>query len=252
VVKNGQEIYTEWLDPHSGTTFATNLTLNAGETVDFAVGRGADGVQYATGLKIQTTLSLVSTYDVSRDFSRASNPNGPWSYGYKPALNGSFTPLVYNATGTDAEGVLLEFWFDEYGPPAVYHNPSSETAHTETGDQGIFPPGSVWFSAGTEEDPGKDYGVIRFTVPFGGGGTYSLKTMVESYLMGPISGDTDFHVVKNGTELFGQSINANAGATYETTLSLSPGDVIDFAVGRGADNQLYASALKIQARLDRR
>ena len=59
------------------------------------------------------------------------------------------------------------------------------------------------------------------------------------------SGDTDFHVLKNGVELFGQSLPGTYGTGYTNQMALAAGDTIDFAIGRGADGSLAASKTPI-------
>src|SRR4029453_7438240 len=60
VVQNGHELFGQFLPPNSGTSYANLLTLAPGDTLDFAIGRGADGLTADTGLKIQATLALVT------------------------------------------------------------------------------------------------------------------------------------------------------------------------------------------------
>ena len=48
-------------------------------------------------------------YDLSRDFSLAANPNGPWSYGHLIGLNGSFGLLTAPRTFTADDGCQLLF-----------------------------------------------------------------------------------------------------------------------------------------------
>ncbi len=190
-----------------------------------------------------------STYDLAREFSRTSNPNGAWSYGWKPALSGNFTLWTQFYQALDNAGALIDIWaINHSGPSQVDHNGSNTTGGSD-GGQGTFPPGTTWFYPGYEGNS-DNFGTIRFTVPAGASGTYNLKTAVHSYLDGPSSGDTDFHVVKNGVELFGQFLPGSSGTGYTNTLTLGDGDTIDFLVGRGLDNHLYASGLKIQATLD--
>jgi hypothetical protein len=89
------------------------------------------------------------------------------------------------------------------------------------------------------------------TVPTSGAGLYDLHTAVRPTFDGPTSGDTDYHVLRNGHELFGQFLEANAGTTYSNLLTLAAGDTIDFVVGRGADDLVDHSSLKVQATLHR-
>ncbi len=222
------------------------------------IGRGADGLQPGSELTVKEQIvatGLAATnppppqtngvYDLSTQFSAASNPAGVWSYGWESSLGGGFTLLTNYVLDHGNNGVGIETWyFGGSGPPAVYHNGTTNTVTSDSG-AGNFPPGSTWFYAGPSAP--QNYGAIRFTVPSGGSGVYALSTSVQSYLNGSISGDTDFHVVWNGLEVFDQFLPGNGGANFAGTIALSAGDTVDFLSGRGADNNLYGSGLKIAA-----
>ena len=191
----------------------------------------------------------VGDYDLSRDFSGSSNPNGAWGYGWKTTLDGSFTLLTFPKTDLADNGVPIELWaLNSFEQPAVLHNGTTNIA-TASGGQGNYPPGTTWFLPGYEGRI-QNYCVIRFTVPAGSSGRYELSTVVQPAFDGSIQGDTDFHVLRNGVELFGRQLAAGSSANYSEHVSLAAGDTIDFAIGRGADNSYLGSALKIQATLD--
>jgi hypothetical protein len=104
------------------------------------------------------------------------------------------------------------------------------------------------FYPGVEGEP-ENFGVIRFTVPSGGGRTYNLATSVRPAYAASLQLDTDFHVLKNGVELFGRALNVSDTAGYTNSLALAAGDTVDFVIGRGADNSYLWSGLKISATL---
>lgn len=185
-----------------------------------------------------------TVYDVSADFSTTQNPNGVWTYGYKTDLNGALTAYQYTFLNYSDNAVPIDGWLFLPGSfSGIFHNGTTQTAISD-GGAGTFPPGTIWFYPGFEGNI-DNYGAIRFTVPTGGAGVYSVAMAVKSYLDGPISGDTDFHVVVNGIEVFGQFLPGNGSSGYTNSISLNDGGTIDFLVGRGADGSLYASALKI-------
>ncbi|HYV29204.1 MAG TPA: hypothetical protein VFA77_16845, partial [Candidatus Eisenbacteria bacterium] len=185
------------------------------------------------------------TYDVGRDFSLASNPNGVWSYGAVPTIGGTFTVMPVKGTVSADNGVPIDYW--QIAPsvePTVYHNGTTSTAIV-AGGQGVLPPEGVWFYPGQTAN----YGVIRFTVPSDGAGSYRIETAVQPGYDGSFQGDTDFHVAEGGVELFSQFLSPTARTGYTNVVSLAPGDTIDFIVGRGQDNSGVNSGLKIQATL---
>jgi len=209
---------------------------------------GTYSVQISNAFNVVVSSNAVLTvikpadFDLSRDFSNTANPNGAWTFGYKNTLSGELVPFGLFAQSYDDGGALQDVWLRILGTPsAVFHNGSAKTGSSESG-AGNYPPGTVMFFPGYEGNV-DNYGAIRFTAPESG--TYNVGSAVHSYLDGPISGDTDFHVVANGAELLGQFLPGNGGTTYSNDIVLAEGDSIDFLVGRGQDNRLYASGLKI-------
>src|SRR5713101_1006512 len=212
---------------------------------------GAVSLLILTGvLAVACLPASAQTFDLSRDYSRLSNPAGVWTYGFETTVGGGFTPYTDSWQATDNGGALIDIWSkSDHDNSAVYHNGSTVTGSCCNG-AGTFPPGTIWFTPGVDGHP-DNFGAIRFTVPAGGAGTYRLESAARHYLDGPPAGDTDLHVVQDGVELFGQNLPGGGSATgYTNTLALSDGDTIDFLVGRGIDNHLYGSGLKIQATVD--
>jgi hypothetical protein len=248
VVHNGVELFGQFLNPSSDTGYTNRLNLEPGDTVDFMVGRGRDNILYSSGLTIEATLTQDGRYDVSRDFSLASNPNGVWGYGWASRLDGSFNPIHFTKTIASDNGVPIAVW--QLSPtelPSIAKVLGPGTA-VSAGGQFVAPPGTVYFTPGLDGAL-QGYAVIRFTVPAGQAGDYRIETAVRPVFDGSIAGDTDFHVIRNGVELFGEFLAAHAGAGYSNVVALAAGDTIDFIVGRGQDGQQSGSALKIQATL---
>ena len=256
VTRNGQEVFGEFLAPRTGTNYSNVLSLAAGDTLDFMVGRGQDGIGYGSGLKVAISLTLATnapvdqTFDVFGDYSPGSNPSGVWSYGWKQTVDGDFSNLTYQIVSSDDRGSLLQGWsFASGQPPAIFFNTTTNTLVSD-GGVGQYPPGTVWYAPGLDGQP-QNYGAIRFTVPSDGGGLYLLESSVHTYLDSPPGGDADFHVVKDGVEVFGQFLAPATGTGYTNTWNLAPGQTIDFLVGRGQDGHLSGSGLKINAKVTR-
>jgi len=257
VLKNGTELFSQLLPGSSGTSYSNVVALAAGDTVDFAVGRGADGHLSGSGLKIAASLTLTtnsppppppaSTYDLARDFSTSNNPSGPWTFGYETSIGSALVPYTFFTHDT-AGAATVDYWGKPGGFYSAIEKNNSNVAGTSDGGQGVYPPGSVWYYPGLEGNP-DNYSVVRFTTPASGSGTYQLLSSVHSYLDGPSSGDTDFHIFKNGTPLFEQFLPGSSGTSYSNLVALTAGDKVDFIVGRGADGHLSGSGLKIAASL---
>ena len=63
VVYGGLEIHRNFMAPNSSDSFSTTIYLVGGETLDFMVGRGADGLAYGSGLKASVHLDAVNLPD---------------------------------------------------------------------------------------------------------------------------------------------------------------------------------------------
>jgi hypothetical protein len=57
VLLNGHPVFQRFLDPVSQTSFSRLIHLLAGDTVDFAMGRGRDGVEFGSALKIKAVIN---------------------------------------------------------------------------------------------------------------------------------------------------------------------------------------------------
>src|SRR6185503_13488625 len=198
---------------------------------------------FAAALSAPGFLSA-GTHNLARDFSVSSNPNGVWSYGYVPAIGGPFTRMTVPRTNEMPVVPIWSWSFDGFSSPDVHYNASSSNVFFADG--GVFPPKTLWVSPGHESSPNA-FGVMRFTAPVAG--SYRIETSARSYI-DQFSGDSEFHVARNGVALFTRFLPTGAQSTgYTNTLSLSVGDTVDFVVGRGADGKLAATAMKLEADL---
>ncbi len=57
VLHNNRIVFRRFLPPVSGAFFARPLDLIAGDTIDFGMGRGRDGVEYGSALKIKAVIT---------------------------------------------------------------------------------------------------------------------------------------------------------------------------------------------------
>ena len=199
-------------------------------------------------------------FDLADDFSLASNPAGAWTYGYQVSLSSPFIPFTFSKYNYDSYGTPVEVWsINSYEVPAIQRNATDKTVYSD-GGAGTYPPGTTWFYPGPGAWEGSpsyseairkqaNYGVVRFTLPADAAGNYRLVADVKSAYTGWISGDTDFHIFKNGVEIFGEFLPELGAANFEDALALAPGDTIDFVIGRGADDSYHGSGLIIEARL---
>ena len=183
-------------------------------------------------------------FDVSRDFGLTNNPAGAWSYGWKSNFTGSLELLADVRTFTADNGIPIRAWErTTYNLPVVAKVLGAATAISD-GGRFTAPGGTVYFAPGADGTP-HNYGVIRFTAP--SNGNYRLETAVQQLFDSTRSRDSDFHVLKDGAELFGAFLGPNTGTNFSPVVALGAGSTLEFAVGRGADGLTADSGLKIAA-----
>src|SRR6185436_3303958 len=261
VVHNGAELFGKNLSPADTASYRTIIAVQEGDTIEFVIGRGADGIAYGSGLRIAGGLERTTnapppppppqdSFDLAGGFSAANNPNGPWAYGWSASVGGTFTALTVPHISSADGGVLVPSWqLTSFQTPALYRNTSGGEI-TIGGGAVRLPAGTVWYHPGEDGRP-ENYGVIRFSAPQGSAGNYELRADVAPIYPGPPQGDTDFHVVHNGAELFGKNLSPADTASYRTIIAVQEGDTIEFVIGRGADGIAYGSGLRIAGGLER-
>lgn len=176
------------------------------------------------GAALASVVTSVSaqSWSFGGDFDPISNQPIPWEYGFSTdvATPGMFTPMPARGAFDD-----LDFWFNTGGLPSIGHNPQS----FEVGGvlnpalapgEGMLHPGNtpVLFSYAA---------VVRWTAPTAG--LYSLNaTFTAIDTRGP---DVRVMVLLNGLEARSDYLVGNgASIGYVTTLNLSGGEELDFAV----------------------
>lgn len=161
--------------------------------------------------------------DFSQDFSTGANPNGAWSYGRSAAPGGTMTLLTATAFSSGGE---LAVWIGPGGYPDVGVN---TTNSPYTGGSVTVGPGQGLLHPG----PSGEYAVVRYELQ--AAATATLDLMLEGIDSHPTT--TDFHLLKNGVEVFGGIIASFQNVqSFSQTYSFSSGDVIELAVGYGTNN----------------
>jgi hypothetical protein len=115
--------------------------------------------------------------------------------------------------------------------PGVYHNPTSATITTI----GIVVPADGLM---LHPGPAGEYAILRVT--------NSVITVPQTIsLTGLFWGEdthgttTDVHILQNGAAIFNGNVNGfgtPSNVPFNLTVSINPGDTLDFAVGRGNGN----------------
>ena len=199
-------------------------------------------------MKIQATITKLSpvSYDAGRDFSATSNPKGVWSYGWVGTIGGPFSLLAGPFFDVWDNGVQSLFWaLTSNQFPATRCNTNSFTA--TVGSHNLLPH-QIWYYPGADGHP-ENFGVLRFTTPAGGSGSYRIETDVGPGYNASLQSDSEFHVARNGVEIFSKFLGPTDVTGYTNVVSLAAGDTVDFDVGRGNDLNADRSGLKIHASL---
>jgi hypothetical protein len=184
-------------------------------------------------------VAQAASYDISNDFSVASNPNpnGVWTYGFSSTLGG---PLTNYDVGTTL-GSGLQVWNSSTvqvsGAPTDINNPTGGAIQTCSScsplpaNTAAFHPGSLG-----------QFSVYQFTSPVTG--LFNLSAIFAAL----DSGGTDVHILDNGISLYSHEIDpGNTPESFNTLLMLTLGDTIDFAVGVGTDGSFLNDTTSINA-----
>ena len=162
-----------------------------------------------------TATASASTYNISDDFSIASNPHGVWTYGYFTTFG---TALKLFDVPTNGAG--YEVWnssnVNSYGTPGVLNNSTNAT------EFGFVPAHTAIASPG----PNDELTTYRFTSP--SAGVYQLSSAFKLL----DSGSTEVYILENGQQILDKILTSgNASASLDKPLTLAAGDQIDFVVG---------------------
>ncbi len=177
-----------------------------------------------------TSAAQATVYDVFSDFSLASNPNGVWTYGYETTLGGALN--LYDSPVTSGYEIWRSTVVQSLGAPADWINPTASTIGVTPAHTAAFHPG-----------PSGEFSIYRFTTP--STGSYVLSSIFS----GIDRGGADVHILNNGTPIFTANITGGSTSSFGNTLSLTAGDLIDFAVGFGTDNSFFFDSTGIAATL---
>jgi hypothetical protein len=165
-------------------------------------------------------------YNVRQDFSTTANPNGVWTFGYRPSSSGPM--IVYPQYGDPGDG--QPSWHDDrysyYHAPSVYQI-APVYWHYSGYDIG---PDDIAFHPG----PGfvgndLDWSIIRWTAPADGVSNVDARFTGG---FGTLTGTRDVYVYVNSTSDLSSTIVGTQSASYvKNGLVVHAGDTIDFVVG---------------------
>lgn len=190
------------------------------------------GVVLAHGAKAQATV----LYDAARDFSTNSNPNGVWSYGC-----GSYPSGYAYIERCDEWGNIggLDFWRVHTSSDAsgIYFNPTGDSV-TNTAGTVVLASRQLCLQPGPRGGP---FSLLRFEAPTNG----VYRFVVSFQGVDPRRTDSDVHVYGAQMILREGLVNGfgpGTGPSFDFTLNMGPGTVVDFLAGGGGANNEYSQA----------
>lgn len=194
---------------------------------------------------VSSPLRAGMIYNAAADFSLASNPNGAWNYGYSTTLGGTFILYTHSTTTTFGNPNFSSWQGDLAGDgtPLVVKNLA---ATTQQGGGANLLPGELALHPGI----GRQDSIVRWTAP--DTGTLFLTTTFEGRDNGAGT-TTDVHVLDNNRSLFSANVNGfgpSSDQSFSTSLSVTKGDVIDFAVGVGPDGNFVSDTTGLSASIN--
>lgn len=178
----------------------------------------------ALALATAAAASHAALYDLTTDFSITNgNPNGVWSYGYRPTLTGA--RVLYSATAT---GSGIDSW---YTPGISGDATPSVFKRTGTGANGVAQGQTAMHSG-----PNGEYSSLLFTAPVSG-----LLTLSSSYGVGDI-GAVSIDVRYKGVPVYSKaSTNSAESFAITTPVAVMAGDTLEVLIGTGDGSYAFDS-----------
>lgn len=226
---------------NSSTLFISACAPSDAALYDCVVANSQD---QAVSASARLNVVSAADFDVERDFSVASNPNGAWLYG-PGNLVGSLRYMP----------APLEVWDFGISPahanifyPQIYHNQSTNLVW-RGGSSWYYPGGVVMF-------PGYhaplNTAMAGLIIPSGGDGIYRIETIATPHSDTEHFGDIFFVV---GSSRYGYlrywALPDVAGTSYSNQLFCAAGDTFTFSVISSRPSptglRLQAKALRVSA-----
>lgn len=252
IVVNGAVVFNAIFDNGSGALDTKVLSLNAGDTVDFALGaRGgfeADGTRF-NAVVTQVEEGLSDLWWAGNDLATNEKPDGhakettnpnptapAWSYGKRNSILTSGIELHAGAESHLNGGGV-------HGPMEGWAQGSAIIVNTN-GDPNTPPPHVYNYGFGPNlpfnareilVGPGASggpYPILRWTAPEAG--RYDVFAYWQDSDAHGGNGVTGFILV-NGAQVYGQDMDNGGGCSTVQSLDLKAGDWVDFALGDRGD-----------------
>ena len=185
------------------------------------------------GLLTSAPSVRAQTFSAATDWSSSTNPLGVWSYGSKSGLG-----QVLSLYGSNGPYLALSSWQTSSALPAVFKNQTNATVSYSA----VYLPGEISAHPGSRGE----LSVFRFTAP--ANGMYAVQS--HFYGLDTYGTTSDVTIEENNSSvLFSALVNgyrAGSDQYYASTLSLAAGDMLDFEVGYGNNNNYFFDTTGLQ------
>jgi hypothetical protein len=210
-LKIGEDHETVTLDLRKGDKLKGVITL-APLKLETLFGSVSIGVEHIKQINVSIGgRSNGSTWSARNDFSTILNPSGPWSYGWTPDGNSTFTRYssVMSKPGLDG-------WLNSKDEQCVFINHSDVPLHGAR-------PGEVSIHPG----PNGEHSVVRWQAP------RSCTIIIKGTFGSGDAGAMNVSVRHNETQLFLAADTAK-DEPFQFELNVQQNDTVDFDVGCGS------------------
>lgn len=237
VILNGTVLGEQSLAGAAGSAnFTVSLDVEEGDTLDFVVGPGIDGSSNTDGTEVRVFV-YERKWDLESQFIIDSNPVGQWRFGSGANL-GDFNLYQDNSAVrnfyANAGFANINGWsHGGNGFPFAARNDSSVTVSPAD-----WLPGRVVLHPNTAGLKS----IARWTAP----SNLPIVAVRAAFRRIESGGTSEYHVLKNGILIGGGSLTNLGSALVETTVSLNPGDVLDFIVGPGNDGTANTDGTEVR------
>jgi hypothetical protein len=214
------QVYAVWGEAAEGNMFV-NLGLGGAITNTLPTTKGRP-YKLSFAYRGKPTAGAFSA---SGDFSHTTNPNGAWTYGFRPAQGTNFTLITTVAKVNSNPDV----WFWEgiptplpyYGEPIIGKNEG--TSPFVINGTTVYGPGAFALHPG----PNGERATLRWTAP--GAGAYHIAA---SFRGADAAGSRDVHIEVGGVQVYTVIVNGNQlTQTYTNDFTVAAGENIDVMVG---------------------